>query len=96
MADEAAPELTILANIFRESTCNLALIGAGLSASSGIPTFSGAGATWRGYESRSLATPEAFARQPEVVTAYYREFRERVAAAAPNAGHRGLARLARA
>jgi NAD-dependent deacetylase sirtuin 5 len=79
----------------KESRYILALIGAGLSASSGIPTFSGSGKTWRGYESRALATPEAFLKDPKVVWEYYRELRQTVMDAVPNAGHLALAQLSK-
>jgi NAD-dependent deacetylase sirtuin 5 len=45
----------------------LALCGAGLSAASGLDTFRGAGGMWRNHEATSLATPEAFARDPGLV-----------------------------
>lgn len=79
----------------RDSTHILALIGAGLSASSGIPTFSGAGAYWRGHESKSLATPSAFAKNPSLVWQFYEDRRQRAFAALPNRGHAALAELAR-
>lgn len=45
----------------------IAVCGAGLSASSGLPTFRGAGGMWRSYNATSLATPEAFSRDPGLV-----------------------------
>lgn len=45
----------------------VALCGAGLSASSGLPTFRGAGGMWRNYDVMRLATPEAFRRDPGLV-----------------------------
>lgn len=45
----------------------LALCGAGLSAASGLDTFRGAGGMWRNHKATSLATPEAFARDPGLV-----------------------------
>lgn len=38
----------------------LALCGAGLPASSGLPTFRGPGGYWRSDEAAKLATPRAF------------------------------------
>ena len=95
MAQYEEPEVILIETV-RHSNYILALLGAGLSASSGIPTFSGSGATWRGYESRKLATREAFQHNPSVVSEYYREFQQRVAVAAPNKGHLALAELAKA
>lgn len=45
----------------------MALCGAGLSAASGLGTFRGAGGMWRNYKSTSLATPEAFKKDPGLV-----------------------------
>jgi Sir2 family len=45
----------------------LALCGAGLSAASGLDTFRGAGGMWRNHQATSLATPEAFERDPGLV-----------------------------
>jgi len=67
--------------------------GAGVSAESGIPTFRGAGGYWRNHDPRQLATPEAFARDPALVWEWYGERRDTVRSAAPNPGHRALARL---
>lgn len=73
----------------------LALCGAGLSASSGLPTFRGAGGLWRDREAASLATPEAFASDPGLVWLFYAYRRHMALRARPNAGHRALAELAR-
>ncbi len=70
------------------------LTGAGVSAESGIPTFRGAQGYWRGRDPQTLATPAAFARDPELVQTWYRERIATVRAAEPNAGHRALVDLA--
>src|SRR5437764_9580761 len=67
--------------------------GAGVSADSGIPTFRGAGGLWRDFRAEDLATPEAFARDPELVWEWYEWRRGLVRAAEPNAAHRAIARL---
>ena len=67
--------------------------GAGVSADSGIPTFRGAGGLWRSFRAEDLATPEAFARDPELVLEWYEWRRGLVRAAEPNAAHRAIARL---
>ena len=69
------------------------LTGAGVSAASGLATFRGAGGLWRSHRAEDLATPEAYARDPELVWAWYYERFERVAAAAPNPAHTRLAEL---
>ncbi|KAI1395842.1 DHS-like NAD/FAD-binding domain-containing protein [Hypoxylon fuscum] len=73
----------------------LALCGAGLSAASGLPTFRGAGGLWRNHESTSLATPEAFQRDPALVWLFYAWRRHMALKAKPNRGHYALAELAK-
>src|SRR5262245_64229871 len=72
----------------------LVLTGAGVSAESGIPTFRGKDGYWRNLDPTKLATPEAFARDPQLVWDWYRERRERIRSARPNAAHQAIARLA--
>jgi len=72
------------------------LTGAGISAESGVPTFRDAmTGLWSRYRPEDLATPEAFAADPESVWAWYAARREGVARAAPNAGHFALAEFER-
>ena len=68
----------------------VAFTGAGISAESGIPTFRGAGGLWRNHDATRLATPEAFAADPQLVWEFYAYRREVVAKSEPNAGHRAL------
>ncbi|HEY8414514.1 MAG TPA: Sir2 family NAD-dependent protein deacetylase, partial [Thermaerobacter sp.] len=70
-----------------------ALTGAGISAESGVPTFRGSGGLWRGFRPEELATPAAFARDPQRVWEWYHWRRGLVLAAEPNPGHRALAVL---
>src|SRR5262245_58581706 len=72
----------------------LVITGAGVSAESGIPTFRGKDGYWRNFDPTKLATPEAFARDPQLVWDWYRERRQRIRKARPNAGHEAIARLA--
>jgi NAD-dependent deacetylase len=69
----------------------VALTGSGISAESGIPTFRGEDGLWKTYRAQDLATPEAFARSPELVWEWYDWRRGLMAAKDPNAGHRILA-----
>jgi NAD-dependent deacetylase len=70
------------------------LTGAGISAESGIPTFRDAQTgLWARFRPEELATPEAFRRNPQLVWDWYEWRRNLVRNAAPNAGHRSLARL---
>jgi len=71
----------------------LVITGAGVSAESGIPTFRGKDGYWRNLDPIKLATPEAFARDPELVWQWYRERRQRIRDAQPNAAHEAIARL---
>jgi NAD-dependent deacetylase len=72
----------------------LVVTGAGVSAESGIPTFRGRDGYWRNLDPAKLATPEAFARDPELVWRWYRERRERIRGAQPNAAHHAIAKFA--
>lgn len=74
----------------------LALLGAGLSASSGIQTYRGAGGLWKTYDAKDLATRSAFARDPVLVWQFFEDRRITAMKAQPNAGHFALAQLAQA
>ncbi|PKS12874.1 hypothetical protein jhhlp_000214 [Lomentospora prolificans] len=71
----------------------LLVCGAGLSASSGLPTFRGAGGLWRNHSAMALATPEAFERDPGLVWLFYGYRRHMSMRAVPNKAHRALAAL---
>lgn len=70
------------------------LTGAGISAESGIPTFRDADGLWEGMPMSEVATPEAFARQPDVVYAFYNQRRRQLLheGIEPNAAHRAIAK----
>jgi NAD-dependent deacetylase len=73
------------------------LTGAGVSAESGLGTFrdkKGEG-IWAKFDPMKLATPEAFARDPSEVLAFYDLRRRNLRDAKPNAAHFALARLER-
>jgi NAD-dependent deacetylase len=72
----------------------VALTGSGISAESGISTFRGPGGLFEGQRPEDLASPTAFARNPERVWAWYRWRIEQVRAAGPNPAHRALVDLA--
>jgi len=72
----------------------LVLTGAGMSAESGIPTFRDAQTgLWAKYRPEELATPEAFAANPDRVWQWYEARRRAVREARPHAGHRALVEL---
>ncbi len=71
------------------------LTGAGVSAESGLGTFrdkAGSG-IWAKFDPMKLATPEAFAADPEEVHAFYNMRRRKLLPAEPNPAHFALARL---
>ena len=69
------------------------LTGAGISAESGLATFRGPDGLWEGHRVEDVATPEAFARDPQLVHKFYDARRERLGEVEPNAAHFALARL---
>jgi NAD-dependent deacetylase len=62
-----------------------------VSAASGVPTFRGAGGLWNNFRPESLATTEAFSRDPKLVWEWYTWRRQKISACEPNAAHRVLA-----
>ena len=95
--DERAIERA--ADLIGASSHAVALVGAGLSAESGIPTFRGAGGLWTRVGEPSINGYEQFLRDP---IAWWKhqlnpdadpartEFREAIDRAEPNAGHYAL------
>ncbi|WP_379545432.1 NAD-dependent deacylase [Qipengyuania sp. DSG2-2] len=71
------------------------LTGAGISAESGIDTFRDAGGLWEQHRVEDVATPEGFARDPELVQRFYDMRRAAVQEVEPNPAHHALARLER-
>jgi NAD-dependent deacetylase len=73
------------------------LTGAGVSAESGIDTFrsgaNGGPSLWEQHRVEDVATPEGFARDPELVLRFYDMRRAAIQTKEPNAAHRALARL---
>ncbi len=69
------------------------LTGAGISAESGIDTFRSAGGLWEQHRVEDVATPEAFARDPDLVLRFYDMRRAAIQEKQPNAAHFALAEL---
>ena len=57
------------------------LTGAGVSAESGLSTFRGPDGLWEGHRVEDVCTPEAFARAPGLVHAFYDARREKLGGA---------------
>jgi NAD-dependent deacetylase len=71
----------------------IALTGAGISAESGIATFRDSGGLWEGHKVEDVATPEGWARNPELVLDFYNQRRKKALEVKPNRGHEILAEL---
>jgi NAD-dependent deacetylase len=71
------------------------LTGAGISKESGMSTFRDKDGIWATVNIEDVATPEAFARNPERVQSFYNTRRNRLITGEvdPNAAHHALAKL---
>ena len=69
------------------------LTGAGISAESGLGTFRAQEGIWARFDPMKLATPEAFARDPDAVHNFYNMRRRGLRSAGPNAAHAALTQL---
>jgi NAD-dependent deacetylase len=69
------------------------LSGAGISAESGLGTFRDSGGLWEKYPIEEVATPEAWQKNPALVTEFYNMRRKQAYDAQPNDGHKILAEL---
>jgi NAD-dependent deacetylase len=69
------------------------LTGAGISAESGIKTFRDADGLWEGHDVMDVATPEGFAKNPELVLDFYNQRRKQLFEVTPNPAHLYLATL---
>lgn len=69
------------------------LSGAGISAESGISTFRDANGLWENHHIEEVASPEGFARNPELVLEFYNLRRRQLKEVKPNKAHQILAEL---
>ena len=104
LTDQLRQDFDTVARSILRSRHTVALVGAGMSAESGVPTFRGPGGLWtkigepdmRGYE-RFLSDPKAWwesrlaPTRPEMA-----EFGAAMEAAKPNPGHHALAEMEQA
>ncbi len=69
------------------------LSGAGMSAESGVKTFRNAGGLWEGHDVMEVASPQGFARNPELVLDFYNQRRKQLQEVEPNSAHFAIAEL---
>ena len=67
--------------------------GAGMSAESGIGTFRDKGGLWENHWIENVATPEAWKRNPDLVTEFYNLRRKKIFETQPNKAHFAIAQL---
>lgn len=82
------------ARLLKQSPRILCLVGAGLSAPSGLATWRGANGLWNNLDLKSLASPQTFKEDPVTVWEFYGERLLEALTARPNAAHHALAALA--
>ena len=85
-------DISAVSELLGKANRVVALTGAGISAESGIPTFRGKEGLWKKYRAEELATPTAFAQNPNLVWEFYEWRRGIIAEKEPNPGHKVLAR----
>jgi NAD-dependent deacetylase sirtuin 5 len=73
----------------------VAVIGAGLSVASGLPTYRGVGGLWLSHDVNEITGAAAFRRDPGLVWQFHHSRRHMALAASPNNGHHALVELAR-
>lgn len=94
MADFSIPAELI--SLLKVASRVAVLTGAGISQESGLPTFRDAQeGLWAQYQPEDLATPAAFAKNPQLVWDWYAMRREKAKTVQPNPGHYALAEMAR-
>lgn len=96
MLAELSPSLIVLvhraAKLLSNAKKIAVLTGAGVSAESGVPTFRDKQTgLWANFRAEDLATPTAFARDPQLVWSWYQWRRQLIRDKTPNAAHLALA-----
>ncbi len=69
------------------------LSGAGISAESGIKTFRDSNGLWENHRVEDVASPEGFAKNPQLVLDFYNARRRQLKEVEPNEAHKILAEL---
>ncbi|MCH2224090.1 MAG: NAD-dependent deacylase [Crocinitomicaceae bacterium] len=67
--------------------------GAGISAESGIQTFRDSNGLWEQHKLEDVATPEAWKKDPDLVTRFYNERRKQIMEVMPNSAHEAISKL---
>ena len=105
--DSLEKAIALAGEAIRGARSIVVLTGSGVSAESAIPTFREAhealvddegntmSALWAEFDPQTLATPEVFDRDPEMVTRWYDWRRLKCLEAEPNQGHLALAEIER-
>jgi NAD-dependent deacetylase len=92
----AASPAEKLAELIRESSCTVALTGAGISVPSGIPDFRSPGTgLWEKVDPMEVAHIDAFRRDPARFWGFYRPRFQTLGDKLPNPAHEALAELER-
>ena len=79
--------------MYRSADNIVVLTGAGISAESGIKTFRATDGLWEEHRIEDVASPEGFARDPQLVHNFYNIRRHAIASAQPNPAHIALAQF---
>lgn len=84
-----------IGSLWPQTPSILVLTGAGISQESGLAMFRDADGIWANVRFEDVATPEAFARDPARVQAFYNARRRQLqdSSVKPNAAHQALAQL---
>ncbi len=69
------------------------LTGAGISAESGLKTFRDENGLWEGHDIMKVASPEGYAKNPELVLDFYNQRRKQLKHVKPNEAHLTLKKL---
>ena len=71
----------------------IVLTGAGISAESGIKTFRDSDGLWEGHDAMTVASPEGWDSDTELVLDFYNQRRRQLKEVTPNAAHTALVQL---
>jgi len=92
---DGADAWSTFANFLKSSSRVLCVVGAGLSAPSGLATWRGSNGLWNDINLKELASPKKFEEDPVTVWRFYGERLLEALAAQPNAAHHVLGTLAK-